>query len=173
MADDLYDSLMRDLRKSRDNGVNYKTAKATLRKIVDEDPERYLTMFFNNWFNNNWARKPVEESAPRRATAQPAAYKPRPKPTASELREQRKADANLRGLALMNMFLSDGETRLKDATGKQVRQESGWLILIAKHVKPTEIVGRKLTAEQLSNLKEQGLPFGKRVAGVEITGAYA
>jgi hypothetical protein len=62
------------------------------------------------------------------------------------------------GLALMNMFLSDGETRLKDATGRQVREEAGWLQLIAKHVRPNEIVGRKLTAEQLFNLKIQAEP---------------
>lgn len=152
MADDLYDNLMRDLRKSRDGGVNYKTAKAQLRKTVDGDKDRYLTMFFNNWFNNNWARKPIEEHSPR-SRVRP--YKPRPKPTAEEVRAQRKADANLRGIALMNMFLSDGETRLKDATGAQVKRECGWFQLIAKHVKPNEVVGRKLTAEQLFNLKEQ------------------
>jgi len=58
-------------------------------------------------------------------------------------------------MALMNMLLSDGKTRLKDATGEQVRREAGWLMLVAKHVKPHQIVGRVLTAEQLANLREQ------------------
>ena len=142
MANDLYDSLTRDLFRGRDTGVNYQTLKAQLRDVVNEDKDRYLTMFFNNWFNHNWSRPIPEES---RQQKRPAPYKPRPKPTADELREQRKADANLRGIALMNMFLSDGETRLKDATGAQIRQEIGWLQLIAKYVKPKEIVGRKLT----------------------------
>jgi len=31
----------------------------------------------------------------------------------------------------------------------------GWLKLLCKWVKPKEIVGRKLTAEQLGNLREQ------------------
>lgn len=146
MANDLYDKLMRDLMTAKNTGENYKSAKDELWETVITDKERYLTMFFNNWFNNNWARGEIKP------------YKPRQKPTPTQVKERRKADANLRGIALMNMFLSDGETRLKDATGQQVRNETGWLQLIAKHVKPHEIVGKKLTAEQLSNLKIQSEP---------------
>jgi hypothetical protein len=148
MANDLYDRILRDLITAKNTGDNYKTAKDALWKIVCEDRERYLEMFFHNWFNVNWAR----EIKP---------YKPRRKPTATQVKERRKADANLRGIALMNMFLSDGETRLKDATGQQVRNETGWLQLVCKHVKPHEIVGRKLTAQQLFNLKEQATPKDK------------
>ena len=147
MADDLYDKLMRDLMTAKHTGENYKTAKDGLWETVASDKDHYLTMFFNNWFNNNWARS--DNIKP---------YKPRQKPTPTQVRERRKADANLRGLALMNMFLSDGETRVKDATGQQIRNETGWFQLIAKHVKPHEIVGKKLTAEQLSNLKTQSEP---------------
>jgi hypothetical protein len=139
---------MRDLKVARETEVNYKTAKADIWRQVQTDKERYLEMFFSNWFNNNWAR-PLNEFR------EPKPYQARKKPTPEELKAQRKADANLRGNALMNMFLSDGETRLKDATGKQIRQELGWFQVIAKYVKPNEIVGRKLTAQQVANLREQ------------------
>jgi len=147
MANDLYDRLLRDLITAKNTGSNYKDAKEECWAKVLVDKDRHLEMFFNNWFNNNWVRE---------TTLKP--YKPRDKQTPEQLKERRKADANLRGIALMNMFLSDGETRLKDATGAQVREESGWLQLIAKHVRPNEIVGRKLTAEQLFNLKIQSEP---------------
>jgi hypothetical protein len=147
MANDLYDRLTRDLFTAKNTGENYKDAKENLWNMVQADSPRYLEMFFNNWFNNNWARGEVVKP-----------YKPRKPQTPAQVKERRKSDANLRGLALMNMFLSDGETRLKDATGRQVRAETGWLQLIAKHVKPNEIVGKKLTAEQLANLKIQSEP---------------
>jgi hypothetical protein len=147
MANDLYDRLLRDLVTAKNTGDNYKSAKDALWLIVSEDKDRYLEMFFHNWFNANWSRE---------IHIKP--YKPQSKPNPAQVRERRKADANLRGLALMNGFLSDGETRVKDATGAQIRQESGWFQLIAKHVKPNEIVGKKLTAEQLFNLKIQSEP---------------
>lgn len=148
MADDLYDGLMRDLIDAKKAETNYKTAKDELWETVKSDRDRYLKMFFHNWFNHNWSKaiKP---------------YKPRSKATAEQVKEQRKADTNLRAMALMNTFLSDGETRLKDATGQQVRNEAGWLQLICKFVKPHEIVGRKLTAQQLYNLKIQAEPKTK------------
>lgn len=147
MANDLYDRLIRDLVSAKNSGQNYKTAKDEIWETILLDKERYLTMFFNNWFNNNWARTEITKT-----------YKPRTKPTPAQVKERRKSDANMRGLALMNMFLSDGETRLKDATGQQIRNEFGWMQLIAKYVKPNEIVGKKLTAQQLFNLKEQSIP---------------
>lgn len=155
MANDLYDKLTQTLRSGRDQGTNYQTVKAELWEAVEAEPERYLKMFFHNWFNNNWAR-PVDETD--RLRRKPKPYQPRKKQTPEEIREQRKRDANLRGIALMNVFLSDGETRIKDATGTQIRAEGGWFQLIAKHVKPNEIVGKKLTAEQLFNLKVQSEP---------------
>jgi len=147
MANDLYDRLLRDLITAKNTGSNYKDAKEECWAKVLVDKDRHLEMFFNNWFNANWTRD---------TTVKP--YKPRNKPGPQQEKERRKSDANLRGLALMNMFLSDGETRLKDATGAQIRQEFGWLQLVAKHVKPNEIVGRKLTAQQLYNLKIQSEP---------------
>jgi hypothetical protein len=147
MANDLYDRLLRDLIDMKKRDQNYKTAKEELWATVKADKEHYLEMFFHNWFNANWARE---------ITIKP--YKPIDRPTSEKVKERRKADANLRGIALMNMFLSDGETRLKDATGAQIRLEHGWLGLIAKHVKPNEIVGRKLTAQQLYNLRIQAEP---------------
>ncbi len=170
MANDLYDRLTQSLRRGRDQGTNYQTLKAELWRTVEADPDKYLQMFFHNWFNNNWAR-PIDETNKRRLKPKP--YRPKKQQTPEEIREQRKRDANLRGIALMNVFLSDGETRIKDATGAQIRQESGWFQLIAKRVKPNEIVGKKLTAEQLFNLKVQSEPkdqaakIGGRNANVE------
>lgn len=152
---------MRDLQTARETQVNYKTAKASIWKTVQSDTNRYLEMFFNNWFNHNWTRSLDEMKKERKP------YKARKKPTPEEVKAQRKADANLRGIALMNMFLSDGETRLKDATGKQVRQELGWFQVIAKYVKPNEIVGRKLTAAQLFNLREQTSDITKPPTGIK------
>lgn len=149
MADNLYDGLLRDLIDAKNNEVNYQTAKDELWEKVAKDKDRYLKMFFHNWFNHNWSRD-----------FQDKAYKSR-RETPAQAKERRKEDANLRGLALMNSFLSDGETRLKDATGQQVRNELGWFQLIAKYVKPHEIVGRKLTAQQLYNLKIQAEPKRK------------
>ncbi len=157
MANDLYDKLTQSLRSGRDSGANYQTLKAELWETVEAEPERYLKMFFHNWFNNNWSR-PVDET---KRSSKPKPYKPRKKQTPEETREQRRRDANLRGIALMNVFLSDGETRIKDATGTQIRTEGGWFQLIAKHVKPNEIVGKKLTAGQLFNLKVQSEPDEK------------
>lgn len=154
MADDLYDKLLRDLVRGRDREENYKTVKDSIWQEIKADPDRYLKMFFNNWFNNNWARQPIEFK-------KRAPYQPKKPLSPEQLKEQRKHDANLRGIALMNVFLSDGETRLKDATGQQIRNEIGWMQLIAKHVKPNEIVGKKLTAQQLFNLKEQSTPKQK------------
>lgn len=150
MADNLYDKLLADLVRAKDAGDNYKSVKDELWATVLTDKDRYLTMFFANWFNNNWARDTAIKP-----------YKERAKPTPQELKQRRKSDSNLRGIALMNMFLSDGETRLKDATGAQIKLEGGWFLLIAKHVKPTEIVGRKLTAQQLFNLRIQAEPNDK------------
>lgn len=150
MADDLYDRLMRDLITAKNTGENYKTAKDALWEIVTADQERHLKMFFHNWFNHNWAKD---------HSVRP--YQRRDKPTPEQTKKRRSADSNLRGIALMNMFLSDGETRLKDATGYQIRNEIGWFQLIAKHVKPNEIVGKKLTAQQLYNLKIQSEPKNK------------
>lgn len=149
MANDLYDRLMRDLITAKNTGDNYKSTKDELWRMVFADKDRYLEMFFHNWFNANWSRSEIKP------------YKPKSKPTPAQTKERRKADANLRGIALMNMFLSDGETRLKDATGHQIRNECGWLQLIAKHVKPNQIVGRVLTAQQLFNLKTQAAPTKK------------
>lgn len=156
MANDLYDKLTLELRRAREREINYRTAKEELWGIVKSNSDKYLEMFFHNWFNNNWT-KPIEELARSQ-------YKPRPKPSTDQTKQRRMRDANLRGIALMNMFLSDGETRLKDATGAQIRQEVGWLTLIAKWVKPNEIVGHKLTAEQLFNLKQQSAPARKNAA---------
>jgi hypothetical protein len=44
---------------------------------------------------------------------------------------------------------------VKDATGTQLRKVGGWFILLAKHVKAREFVGRVLTAEQVFNLWER------------------
>ncbi len=158
MANDLYDRLTQSLRRGRHQGTNYQTLKAELWKTIEANPDKYLQMFFHNWFNNNWAR-PVDET--KKPTRKPKPYLPRKQLTGEQLREQRKRDANLRGIALMNVFLSDGETRIKDATGTQIRTETGWFQLIAKQVKPNEIVGKKLTAEQLFNLKVQSEPAEK------------
>lgn len=167
MANDLYDKLTKTLHIGRDRGTNYQTLKADLWRTVEADAEKYLQMFFHNWFNNNWS-KPIDLEAKKHQSRRNKPYKPyqAKKPvTPEELREQRKRDANLRGIALMNVFLSDGETRIKDATGTQIRQETGWLQLIAKHVKPNEIVGKKLTAEQLFNLKIQSEPKDQAAKG--------
>lgn len=152
MANDLYDSLLRELVRLRNGDVNYKTAKEDLWRRVSQDPDTYLAMFFHNWFNHNWVRDKNSKAFPASAPARP--YKQR-KETIAESRERRKQDANLRGIQLLNCFLPDGETRLKDATGAQVRMVGGWFRLIAKHVKPNEIVGRTLTAEQITNLWTQ------------------
>jgi hypothetical protein len=142
MANDLYDTLLRGLVADRDAGLPYTDAKAAAWRHVSEDKDRYLDMFFQNWFNANWSRKQYTRREPP--------------PKGNELAKQRRQDAQRMGIALMNTFLSDGETRLKDATGRQVRAEAGWLSRIAKFVKPNEIVGKKLTAEQIANLKKQG-----------------
>lgn len=153
MADHLYDRLLRDLLTAKNADENYQTAKQRLWEVVTADAERHLTMFFHNWFNHHWTKEhpPMKPYSPRARTTE-------------QVKERRKADANLRGLQLMNMFLLDGETRLKDATGKQIRTEAGWLQLIAKHVKPHETVGRVLTAQQLFNLKIQAEPKGSKAA---------
>src|SRR5262245_29282235 len=111
MANDLYDRLLSDLITAKNTGENYKTAKDELWEIIACDSDRYLKMFFHNWFNHNWSKE---------HSIQP--YKPR-EISPEKIKERRKADANLRGLALMNSFLSDGETRIKDATGQQIRNE--------------------------------------------------
>jgi hypothetical protein len=152
MANDLYDTLLRRLVQLRNGDVNYKTAKDDLWKLVATDPDTYLEMFFHNWFNHNWTRDQNAKAFPASAPARPYT---RRKETLSEMRERRKQDANLRGVQLLNGFLPDGETRLKDATGAQIRTVGGWFSLIAKHVKPNEVVGRKLTAEQITNLWTQ------------------
>jgi hypothetical protein len=157
MANDLYDRLLLQLKRAREREANYETAKAEIWETVTANKDKYLEMFFHNWFNLNWTR-------PLESIARSFEYKAKPKPSPEKIKEQRKLDANLRGITLMNMFLSDGETRLKDATGKQVRQEAGWLQNIAKHVKPNEIVGRKLTAVQIFNLREQTLPSQGKAA---------
>jgi hypothetical protein len=155
MANDLYDKLLAELITAKEQGDNYKSVKDEMWKKILKDQDRYLQMFFANWFNNHWSRDTKIKE-----------YKPKTKLTPEQIKERRKSDANLRGIALMNMFLSDGETRVKEATGAQIRLEHGWLGLIAKHVKPTEVVGRVLTAQQLYNLRVQAEPpvKGQKVA---------
>ena len=155
MANDLYDTLLRKLYRLRNQDVNYMTAKRQVREDVDKLPEKALDMFFNNWFNNHWSREesPVQKARLERAKSKP--YQPRPTLTPEEQKAQRKKDANLFGITLLNNFLPDGETRLKDATHAQLRKYGGFFLLIAKHVKGSETVGRKLTAEQVANLWTQ------------------
>ena len=151
MADDLYDKLLRKLHAARNRDENYQSAKSDLWAIVCDDPERHLKMFFANWFNNNWSRKePPEYAKPKAPTIKP--YAPRPQKSEADLKAERAVATNRLGMALMNGYLPDGETRLKDATGAQLKKCSGFFALLAKHVRPNQVTGRVLTAEQIANL---------------------
>ena len=152
MADDLYDKLMQKLVRAKERGENYQSAKAALWADVEADPEKYLKMFFANWFNNNWTRE-IPERIKRKVEPTYKPYKPRPQSqTGATTKEERIGAANRLGLALMNSYLPDGETRLKDATGSQLKKCAGFFGFLANHVKGSQIAGRVLTAEQIANL---------------------
>ncbi len=119
---------------------------------------------FDYWFDNS--RRDFEVvRAPHCVAVLPAARPARVAPTMetrAAAREHVEAiKARVVERLLLDHALSDG-TLLRHATFGACAREAGWLAAVAKQGKPQEIVGRKLTEDNLQNLMRrfQNAPRG-------------
>jgi hypothetical protein len=121
---------------------------------VVKNEKEYMTTVFDYWFANNYRSFFIEEIEGEAATIVPikkanGSYKSN-QPTRAEVDE---AKEKLRPI-LMDQILSSGKT-LREVTFKDCEKGSGWLKEVSKHGKPTEVVGKHLTEQNLWNLRKR------------------
>lgn len=114
-------------------------------KIAENEAQQraidwYFFVNMHDYLTTNRNRKPyARESSPDRAAQQRAHID--------------NLKARIVDYCLMEHLLSDGQTRLGDATREQVAKENGWMSKIVQKLKPGEIVGKALTEKQLQEMR--------------------
>lgn len=135
-------------------GVMKQSPRASEKEIHDAvkvalfEDRRYLEALYEYWFVGNYRAFEVHSSDHSvSVVAREQALRRR-----AGMREHisKRHVAFVHGV-LMDTELSCGKL-LRDATGSDLDKETGFLAEVRKHVKPSQIVGRHLTEQQLDNL---------------------
>jgi hypothetical protein len=148
--------------------TNRRTAKRNPYELIiqlrEERPTDSWDALFDRWKKAVHADDALEDAVDRYAYANFTAQydrdntKPRPRRSvAAEVAKNRaeaiKATAKaIRDVVLMNLTLPNGK-RLRDATFADCGRAGGWFKVLATKGKPSEVVGKKLTENDLWALK--------------------
>jgi hypothetical protein len=118
----------------------------------------YLHAIFNYWFTHNYQATEVRERDHSVAILKKTMSKAR----RATIREhiERKHVEFTHGI-LMDMELSCGKL-LREAKGSDLDKETGFLAEVRKNVKPSQLVGKVLTEEELHNLWKRHYIKGKK-----------
>lgn len=131
-----------------------RASEAEIRDVVLEivkNEEEYFLPIFDYWFANNYRSffiDELEDTSPI-----PPSLKPMRKSNQPTRAEIDSAKEELRPI-LMDHLLSNGKL-LRNSTFKECEKEGGWLKEISKYGKPSEVVGKQLTEENLWNLHKR------------------
>lgn len=151
-------------------GDNPRASEAEIREICRAKvlaDQALIGDLFDYWFGNSF-RDFAAIGGVQHSFAVVSAYSKRqPSETRAATLAATRAKINaLKGemmACLMDHALSDG-TLLRFATFGQCAREGNWLSNIAKHGKPNEVVGKKLTEADLQNLHQRHQITRKRAA---------
>lgn len=127
-----------------------------------KDNKDIFRLLFDNWFNVNWRRyepqvkEVVTKKGKKRIVGRSVTIVRLIPKQHQQSKEKRKIIAqkiiqNAAPTILMNLPMPNGKP-LKDCTGNECSKFGGWFGLIAKAIKPKEIVGKHLTETDLQNL---------------------
>lgn len=117
---------------------------------VENDPG-YWGAIIEYWFANNYRLFYVSEIAANSVAISRRETKQRARDVVA--REKAIIKDRLRA-ALMDLVLSNGK-KLREATFGDCEREGGWLLAISKRGKRGEIVGKKLTEDDLHNIQRR------------------
>lgn len=164
MRHDTYEA-MHDLLKSiivNNPSVSEAEAKEQMWGEINDSKETYR-LLYDNWFNANWFRyepevKEIITERPGEAPVigQSITVVRKRQGSTRETKFKRKIVAKKIikeriHVILMNLPMPNGKL-LRDCTGAECVKFGGWFATIAKNIKPTEKVGKKLTEIDLQNL---------------------
>lgn len=151
-------------------GENPRASEAEIRDICRAKAlgdRGLIEDLFNYWFSNSYRDFAVVGGAQGSFAVVAVDRQRQPSQTRAVSRAATSAKINaLKGqmmACLMDHALSDG-TLLRFATFGQCAREGNWLSNIAKHGKPNEVVGKKLTEADLQNLHQRHQITRKRAA---------
>ena len=108
-----------------------KTLRALFSDALFRDPLTHLNALIAYWWSSNYralTEKPQRQISPTRLTQE---------------------DIALARSRLMHLVLSNGKA-LKDCTFGECAKEGGWLIVISRMGEAQEVVGEKLTLDQVA-----------------------
>lgn len=145
-----------------------KAAEDSFLAAMRADP-RYLELLARDYFERMAAKWTVQEHRPGSLTFVPIhtdeAAEAKTKVDRPALTPQSRAEAlarsvaaigglkaRLRAVILLDLTLPDGK-KLREATGAECTRAGGFFAAVAKSIKPTEVVDRKLTEADLQNIR--------------------
>lgn len=142
-------------------------------EVVSSDP-RYLEALADTYFEQNykqWRAQKIGQSYSLVAT--PAAQR------RSEVSADRRADtavrvhtatqelkARVRAVVLLDLLLPNGK-KLRHATGAECAKAGGFYTEVSRHLKPTEVVDKKLNERDLQNIQSRFVGGRRAVAALE------
>lgn len=138
-------------------------ARKEMRAGLNEDD---IDLLFDNWLNANFDRIEVKSLGPHSHTAIIRGRNNDTPEQREEKRRQRDVIASRIVVGVKkNLFekfaahiwetLLPNGVMLRDATGKDLKHAAGWHAELAKHVKPTEKLVKKLSTRDLFNISQR------------------
>lgn len=144
--------VLRDTMRNKP-GATEAEIRDTVWEIIKNE-KRYLPVIFDYWFANNYRRFFVEEVEQYSTAIMEIKQNRKSTGTNNPSRDEIDAVKQKVRPVLMDLMLSNNK-QLKTATFGECAQEGGWFREIAKQGRPMEIVGKKLTENDLWNLKKR------------------
>lgn len=165
MRHDTYESMHEILRKIilENPEASEADAKERMWNSLQDDPDRYFRLLYDNWFNANWYKyePEVKEIITERPGQTPIVGRSitvvrKIQRHSQERKEKRKIVAKKilaekSGIILMNLPMPNGKL-LRDCTGAECIRFGGWMADVGKALKPNQKVGARLTETDLHNL---------------------
>lgn len=110
------------------------------RSALEKGRRTLLETIIEYWFANNLNSLLNSDSGLRKQFSNPQVSKIK-----EQIRERIKIAA---GVVLMDMILPN-KKRLRDCSGAECAAVGGWLSVVATHMSPSEIVGKKLSEQDV------------------------
>ena len=108
---------------------------------VQTDEECLKVITIDYWFPNNYRSLLTSNKRPRATTGQ-----------ASKIRSQIKAGIRKEAKRMLLDFIMPNGKMLRNCTGRDCAKFGGWMGKIASKIKPGEVVGEKLSEDQVRKL---------------------
>ncbi|NVO13835.1 MAG: hypothetical protein HXX10_07350 [Rhodoplanes sp.] len=135
--------LLRDLRLSEPR-ASERAVRDAMIEVIERDPG-FLGQIFTYWWSNHYRRAAVVEPKPNTVVYEPRPIATRAIPAEKPAERRAAMDSHKAAFrALMDRTLS--------MTFGDCARHSGFLREVSKHGRPNEIVGKKLTEGDLTNL---------------------